>query len=176
MSQSSKKPTGRPDAMVEAGHYLFQYSGGIGGGDCLTPLGVTGVVIELPVSKYITRNRRIIFENREFIGVRIYTDAGPPPFICLHSAGTEVPFYMALSIDGLLTPAEIIAQGVELSGPLPYEIEFLADRIPQPVQVGWTARIFIQLYWGNAGYVNQNGSLPSLNSFLISKHDYDITL
>lgn len=175
MSNSGKRPTARPDAMIEAGHYLFQYAGGIGGGDCVVPLGATGAVIELPVSKYITRNRRIIFENREYGGIRIYTDAGPAGF-CSHSVGTEQSFWMALSIDGLLTDAQVVARGVELNGATPYQIEFLSDKIPQPSSDDWTARIFIQLYWGSASYINGVGAFPSLASFEVVKHDYDINL
>lgn len=181
MSGSGMQKLNRPDAMVEAGFMYFTYCGGSGAGMCLTPLGITGIALPYRVSKAITRNKRIIFENREFYGVRIYTNAGSNG-LCPNSIGSEVPFYAALSADGLMTPEQIMAQGVQLSGPTPYEIEFKENKIPQPINPGYANTIYLQLYWGNAGYLNELGEpvdtshKPTVNSFKIVKHDYEINL
>lgn len=179
MSGSGTPKLARPDAMVEAGFLYFTYCGGSGAGACLTPTGVTGVVIPYRVPKTITRNMRIIFENREYFGVRMYTDAGSNG-LCPNSIGVEQPFYLALSADGLLTDAQVIAQGVQCIGPAPYEIEFKENRIPQPKSTAWNNRIYLHVVWGNAGYINSLGDssdlshLPTENSFKIVKHDYEI--
>lgn len=179
MSDSGQLAVGRPDAMVEAAYLGFRYCGGSGGGGCIVPAGATGVVLEYRLSRNIVRNRRIIFENKEFFGVRMYTDAGATMF-CSYSLGVEVPTYMALSIDGNLTGPEVQAIGRQLSGALPYEIEFVGDEIPQPYEGAWASHIFVHLYWGSAGYINQVsdiiGPLPTNNSFRVVKHDYDIKL
>lgn len=173
MSQSGRRNVGRPDAMVEYTFYYFIYCGGSGGGDCLPTLGVPGVSLPFAMPKTIVRHNRIVFENREFFGVRIYTDGGPAAF-CDHSVGTEVPFYMYLSENYTEDGDTIMAKGVQLSGALPYEIEFLADKIPQPNKPGYTGTIYMHLWWGNSGYISSTGWLPNKNSLKITKHDYDI--
>lgn len=175
MSNSGFCPVGRPDAMLEDANYLFfVYCGGMGGGGCVFPIGVTGITYPVKIPKFITRNTKLIFENPEFSGIRIYTDAGPSGF-CDHSIGTDVPFYMALSVDGNLTPEQIMRQGVQLSGPTPYSIEFTEKKIPQPTDPAWNGNIYVQLYWGNAGYINGIGTqVPTDSSLKITKHDYEI--
>lgn len=170
---------GRPDAMVEASYLAFKYCGGSGGGTCVVPAGATGVVLTFRVPKFIVFNKRIIFENKEFFGVRFFTNAGPAG-LCSYSLGVEKPVYMALSIDGNLTDAQVMARGKVLQGALPYDIEFNAKDIPQPYEGAWADHLFVHLYWGDAGYINQSsdiiGALPTNNSFRITKHDYDIKL
>lgn len=181
MRNSGAEKQNRPDAMVEAGYLYFTYCGGMGAGFCLTPLGITGIALPFRVPKAITRNKRIIFENREFYGVRIYTNAGSNG-LCDNSIGTEVPFYAALSADGQLTGEQVMAQGVQLSGPTPYEIEFKENKIPQPSELDWQNIIWLQLYWGSAAYLNELGQptdtshKPDGSSFRIVKHDYEINL
>ena len=176
MSDSGFKKVGRPDASVEAGFMFFQYCGGSGGGGCLPLLGVTGVVLAYKMPRFIVRNRRIIFENKEFLGVRIFNDGGAAG-LCDHTLGSEVGFYMALSADGQLTDEEVQQRGVFLTGELPYDIEFLAKDIPQPaLGAEWLGYIFVHLYWGSTNYLNEGGSVPDQFSMRIKKHDYDIQL
>lgn len=174
MSDTGRENRGRPDANVEAGFLYFRYCGGSGGGDCPVPLGATKTNFIIRMPKAIVWHRRIIFENLEFLGVRIYTDAGATAF-CSHSFGTEVSWYMALSNDGVMADADIIANGIELSGALPYEIEFTQDMIPQPTEGSYSGVIYAHIYWGNSGYLNEGGTITE-NSFKIVKHDYDIVL
>lgn len=178
MSDSGRNNFGRPDAMVEAGYLRFIYCGGSGGGGCVSPMGVTSKVLEYRLQKYIVFNKRIVFENREFFGVRMYTDAGPDGLGCTHSLGSEVPFWLALSIDGNLTDAEVIARGKQVSGALPYQIEFNAKDIPQPYEGGWASHVFLHVVWGNTGYINGGNVLGTItpDAFRIVKHDYDVRL
>lgn len=176
MSDSGFQKVGRPDAGVDGGFIFFQYCGGTGSAGCLSLLGVTGVVLAYQMPRFIVRNRRIVFENKEFYGTRLYTDGGSIP-LCSHSIGTEVDFYMALSADGNLTDEEVQERGVLLSGELPYDIEFLAKDIPQPAgQANWLGYIFVHLYWGSTDLVNEGVFVPSQNSMRIKKHEYDIQL
>lgn len=174
MSNNGFCPVGRPDAMLEDATFLFfVYCGGMGGGGCVLPMGITGLTYPVKIPKFITRNTKLIFENPEFGGLRVYADAGPSGS-CANSLGVEQPFYMALSVDGLLTGAQIMAQGVQLSGALPYSIEFNELKIPQPVHPDWDGNIYVQLYWGNAGYINGAGAVPTDSTLRITKHDYEI--
>jgi hypothetical protein len=175
MSNGGRVDRGRPDAMVEAGYIFLRYCGGSGGGGCLVPLGTTKTAFLIRMPKFIVHHRRIIFENKEFEGIRIYTDAGADGFGCLHSLGVEQSWYMALSNSGVMADADIISRGIQLSGTLPYQIEFKEDKIPQPVEGGYSGVIYVHVYWGNAGYINENGAIDA-NSIKIVKHDYDITL
>lgn len=173
MSNNGRQNVGRPDAMIENSAYFFTYCGGSGGGSCVLPMGVSSVVYDIALPPTIVRNQRIVFQNREFYGVRIYANGGPSG-PCPNSLGSEVPFYMALSVDGIMTEAEVMAKGVQLSGPLPYEIEFKANKIPQPTNPAWTARIFVHLVWGDASYISSTGITPNPTSLRVVKHDYDI--
>jgi hypothetical protein len=174
MSDTGQANVGRPDANVDGGFIFYQYCGGKGGGGCLDPLGVTGIVLSYRMPRFIVRNKRIIFENKELFGVRIFSDGGATGF-CDHSTGVEQGFYMALSADGNLTDEEVQSRGKFITGALPYDIEFLAKDIPQPVQASWDGYIFVHLYWGNTSFVNEGGDIDE-NSMRIKKHDYDIQL
>lgn len=174
MSDSGQIARGRPDAQVEASYLYFRYCGGMGGGGCLDPLGTTKTAFLLRMPKFIVHHRRIILENREFFGIRIYTDGGSTGF-CAHSLGAEVSWYMALSNSDTMSDADIMSRGIQLSGALPYDIEFREDKIPQPIDGGYSGVIYVHVYWGNAGYINENGAIDQ-NSVKIVKHDYDIVL
>ena len=151
------------------------YCGGSGAGGCLFPLGVTTATIPFKIPKFIVRNKRIVFENKEYWGIRIFDDggaAGP----CDHSLGTERGFYMALSADGAMTADEIKASGHFISGALPFDIEFLAKDIPQPVDSNWDGHIYVQVAWDSPLYLNEGGGIPTEDSIRIKKHEYDIQL
>lgn len=171
---------GKPDALNVASHYLFRYCGGTGGAPCADILNTTSTVFSFRVPKLLTFNRRIIFENPEFRGIRIWNDGGAAD-LCSHStASPEHTFYVAFSDDGVMSDAEIVQKGIPLSGALPYTFEVTAERLPQPVlpnnggpNPSWNNRIYVHVYWGNAAYVNE-GSPISSNSLVIVKHDYDI--
>lgn len=176
MSDSGQKDVGRPDAKIDGGFIFYMYCGGSGGGGCITPLGVTGVVLAYRVPKFIVRNRRIIFENKEWFGIRIFTNGGSDGF-CPNTLGSEVGFYMALSADGQLTDAQVVQRGKFVSGALPYDIEFLGKDMPQPAEgANWLGYIFVHIYWGNTGYMNEGGNAITENALRIKKHDYDIQL
>lgn len=174
MSDTGQANVGRPDASVDAGFMFWQYCGGKGGGGCVNPLGVTGKVLSYRMPRFIVRNKRIIFENKELYGVRIYSDGGAAGF-CSHSLGVEQGFYMALSSDGNLTDEEVVQRGKFITGALPMDIEFLAKDIPQPVLPTWDGYIFVHLYWGNTSFVSEGDTIDE-NSMRIKKHDYDIQL
>lgn len=169
---SGRQDVGRPDASVEAGYYAFMYCGGSGGGGCNVPIGTTSTKILFRIPRFVVFNRRILFENKEFFGVRIYTDAGADGFGCPNSLGVEKPFYVALSLDGALTDAQVIAKNKQFSGALPYTMEFLAKDIPQPKQAGWVGYLYLHIVWGDATYINAGGTIGE-RSIAIIKHDYD---
>lgn len=174
-SASGHKDVGRPDANVAAGFIFHQYCGGKGGAGCLNPLGVTGVVVPYRMPRSIVRHRRLLFENKEFSGVRIFSDGGAVG-LCDHSLGSEVGFYMILSTSTTINAEQIVKQGQFLMGALSYDIEFLEKDIPQPKDLAYNGYIYVHLYWGDTGYMNEGGTIPDESSFRIKKHDYDIQL
>jgi len=174
-SDNGWRNMGRPDAGVDAGFLFMQYCGGSGAGGCLFPLGVTSASIFFRMPRVIVRNKRIVFENKEFYGVRIFDNAGSDG-LCANSLGTEKGFWIALSAYGQLTEAEVKAKGKFITGALPYDIEFLAKDIPQPVGGDWLGYIVVQLVWASTGYMNEGGGIPNQNSLRIKKHEYDIQI
>lgn len=170
---TGKLAVGRPDAQVEAGYMAFMYCGGSGGGGCLTPLGLRSTKITFRIPRFVVYNRRIIFENKEFFGVRIYSDGGADGLGCPNSLGIEKPFYVALSADGNLTDAQVVAKNKQLSGALPYTIEFLAKDIPQPKEVSWGGFLFLHIVWNDATYLNAGSNPIDERSIALIKHDYD---
>lgn len=175
-SASGHKDVGRPDANVAAGFLFHQYCGGKGGGGCVFPIGVTGIVIPHKMPRSIVRHRRLLFENKEFNGVRIYSDGGATGSGCDHSLGSEVGFYMMLSASPTIDSDAIVHEGQFLSGALPYDIEFLEKDIPQPKDLDYDGYIYVHWYWGSADYINEGGDVPDEFSMRIKKHDYDIQL
>lgn len=158
---------------------LFQICGGAGGGECLELAGVTHVIWAYRVPKFITYNRKVVFLNPEFLGVQMFTDGGPAGF-CNHSADTEVPFWVGLSASDADDPETVAKAGVELSGNLPYEIEFYADKIPQPTELAWANIIYVYVWWGDTGYINGGNVGGQISDerplFQLVKHDYDIKI
>lgn len=174
MSDGGRVSRGRPDAMVEAGFIFLRYCGGLGGGGCITPLGLTKTAFLIRMPKFIVHHRRIIFENLEFQGIRIYSDGGASGG-CPNSLGVEKNWYMALSNSDTMSDADIMSRGILLNGALPYQIEFKEDKIPQPVDGGYSGVIYVHVLWGNTTYINEGGTIDA-GSIKIVKHDYDITL
>lgn len=177
MSESPMNFKGRPKTEQEySALRLFLECGGSGGGSCIPVIGTTYVRWAFRVPKHITYNRKVIFLNPEFLGVRIYTDAGPTGF-CDHSLGTEVPFWMGLSASIAADPQTTAKAGVQLGGALPYEVEFTALKIPQPIDPAWTNIIYAYLWWGNANYLNEGSLLTDQTPTMqFIKHDYDIKI
>lgn len=160
-----------------AAHFTLFSGCGLGGnGVCLVTIDTEHKILEFKVSKYIVYNRKIVFTNPSLTGIRIYTDAGPAG-LCDHSLGTEVTWWFNISSDGNVVDVEAFAKtGVELSGVLPYEIEFTNPRLlPQPTDAAWDAKIYAYIWWGNPDYVAARGfTSEAIGSLHIAKHDYDI--
>jgi hypothetical protein len=153
---------------------LLLYCGGSGGGNCVEPLGISGVMLAYRVPKFITYNRKIVFENKEFLGIQIFTDGGPAGF-CDHSISTtEVPFWIGLTADGSEDIETAAKRGYELSGDPPYDIEFPADLCPQPTDPAWENIVYVAVYWGNPAFMS--GNVPGAiieQSLDLKKHDKD---
>lgn len=180
MSDNGRAFRGRPNTIKtnENQTVLYQYCGGSGGGAGPPQLGVTGIVLEYKVSKYIVYNRKIILNNDSIWGIRITSDL---------LGSNDVPCYIGLSDRGdrnIQTTAR--ASGLIATGALPYNIEFDERYCPQPItrppaapgpNTDWVAKVYVYLYWGNSAYYNQNadGSITT-KAFRIIKHDNDMKI
>jgi len=152
---------------------LLRYCGGGGAGFCIAPLGVTGVMLAYRVPKFITHNRKILFQNREFHGVRIFTDGGAAG-LCPNSALIEVPWHMGLTSDSGANIEATAKAGYQLSGALPYDVEFPADMCPQPIEATWGNIIYVAVFWGSGLLLNDNSTGTVITtSFDLKKHDKD---
>lgn len=174
MSQGPLNFKGTPNTDSNDTVRLLLYCGGAGGGDCSFPIGVTGIMLAYRVPKFITYNRKIVFENKEFFGIQFFNDAGAGGF-CAHSVGTtEFPFWIGLTADGSEDIETAAKRGYELSGDPPYDIEFPADKCPQPTDPAWENIVYVAVYWGSASYMTSAvNSTISEFSLDLKKHDKD---
>ena len=156
MSQSGLQFKERPNTDSKDTVRLLLYCGGGGGGGCPSTLGATGMVLPFRVPKYITYNRKIVFNNNEFFGIRIFDNAGSDGF-CPDSLGQEVSFWMGLSSDDSADIETTAKAGIQLSGALPYEIEFPANLCPQPTEATWENIVYVYIWWGNTLLLNESG-------------------
>jgi len=187
MSETTRADLAYPKSQVEAPKlYVFQLCGGSGAGGCAYPLGATSFVYPIRVPKNVVYNRSLLLRNKAG-AIDIYTDGGTDGF-CAHIAGTHVGWYIAFSDDGVLTDAEIIAQGNYFTAEAPFDIDIDGSKLPQPVLRGgganpaWQNRIYVHIYWGNATYVwadspFHSGGMTMYDGVLeVVKHNYDIKL
>lgn len=173
MTDSGLAFKGRPNTDQEETMRVIRYCGGSGGGECIPTLGATGIVLAYRVPKYITYNRKIVFHNPEFTGVRIYTDGGVAG-LCSHSLGTAQDFWIGLAADPGLDIETTAKAGLAIAAatPLPYDLEFNAQNCPQPTDPAWENIVYVYIYWGNSGFVNEGGAITT-DDLLLIKHDKD---
>lgn len=146
---------------------IFTFCGGLGGGDCVNPAGQTYVIWPFKVDKHITYIRQLTFHNPEFTGLRFYTDAGADIF-CAHNIGSEKTFYMGLSASPSDDPETVARAGTSLSGALPYDIVFNAEKCPQPSDPAWEAIVYVYVWWGDSTFVNEGSAFHDFTNPLIS--------
>lgn len=153
---------------------LFYACGGSGSTNCPTTMGVTQYVYSTRVPKFVVFNRSLIFDNGTYSpGVTIYSDGGSDAF-CSHTLSVRQDFWVALSANGVLTDAQVMARGVHVAGSNipPYNIQFDWNKIPQPKDAGWQNKIFIHIVWASTLYVTRNAMHDDI--LTLTKHDYDI--
>lgn len=184
MSESARKDSSYPKSQVEAPRFIiFKSCGGMGGGDCVYPLNDTDFVIPIRVPKHLTYNKSLLIHNPEFLGVDIFADAGASGF-CANSAGARQSWWLAFSDDGILTPSEVMARGIQISAAPPFDIEVDAKKLPQPVLEGgganpdWENRIYMHIYWGNTSFVSGSSYLLNQDERVleVTKHNYEIKI
>lgn len=153
---------------------VFRFCGGLGGGGCVIPVGSQYVIWAFKVSKHVTYNRKVVFHNPEFTGVRIYSDGGPDIF-CTNSLGSEVSFWMGLSASASADPETTAKAGVQLSGALPYDIEFSAQKCPQPTDAAWNSIIYAYLWFDSPDVINEGSTFGTIDnpSMKLVQHDND---
>lgn len=175
MSAGPQNFKGRPNTDSTDTLRILRYCGGGGGGGCPDLLGATHIIIPIRVPRYITYNRKIILNNNEFFGFRIFQDAGSDG-LCDHSYGAEQSFWMGLSADSAADPESTAKAGVELSGALPYEVEFPANKCPQPTDAAWENIVYVYVWWGDATMLNESGFSAATIAQVINESSAPITL
>ena len=152
---------------------ILNFFGGTGGTVCPYLLGVTQYIYAVKVPKFVVRNKSLTLHNPQFFGVDIFSDAGPDIF-CDHSFDARQPWWLGLSVDGVLTDGEVKAQGNMFNQAAPYDIEILENKLPQPGDAGWVNKIYIHIVWDSGLYIN--GGEMKDNILEIAKYDYDIKI
>lgn len=178
MGQSDIQKQGYPKSTLKRDWEIYLFcSGGRGGGACATVTGTTSIKFSVDVNPFDVYNQSLLIQNPESTPVRFYTDAGSDGFGCSHTFGNEVSWYLGFSDDGNLTDGQIIAQNNIFSGAPPYNIEILANKLPQPTAANWQNKIWLHIYWGNPAYVT-GMDMPSISNnkqyLKILKHNFEV--
>jgi len=146
-------PGGFPKPIIKSDYEYRLYCGGKGGGGCPVLVGVDRTTWAIENDPFAVRNRLLVLKDdgtKQF-----YKDAGPTAF-CDHSEGEKQPFWVAVSVDGVLTVDEIKAQnvqgGLQAYGTTQF-YEFDDTLLPQPSDAGYAGVTYVTVYWGDANYV-----------------------
>lgn len=181
MSERGRNDAAYPRSEISDTPYqILKFCGGLGGGGCAILLSATQFVYPIRVPKFLTFNRSLLLANKEFIGVDIYTDAGPDGFFCTHTLGSRVGWWLGFSDTGVLTDLEVKAQDIPITGAPPHEILVNWNKLPQPILQGgginpdWENRIYVHIVWDSALYVSATELYEGILS--VTKHDYDLKI
>lgn len=154
---------GKPKPINKRDYELVFYCGGMGGGTCYTKTNVDRYTWYVENDPEAVVNRYLALED---LGqFELFTDGGQTPTTfddpACRNAGTPVPLYVGVSVDGNPDAADIIAQNVITGFGIPALIEFDEKYLPQPTNPLYEGRTYITVYWGNVNYV-QIGSFFGL--------------
>lgn len=194
MSESGQLENARPTTFKDNGlgnqFDTHLYCGGGGAGFFPPPMGIRGIVLEYRVSKLIVRNMRLVLRNTFSFGVAMYRDpAGTIPadvFVGLADRNDYSIEPIARSSGLKLDDGDL-----DLDTLLDFDVE---RKIPQPFEFpddgggpnpNWSSKIFVYLWWGDAGYYNYGNPTAQVGqpdgsksivpaSFNIDKHDNEI--
>lgn len=176
MGASDIEQAGYPKSQQKKDFTVYLYCGGSGGGDCAQIQNKTQVRFGIELNPYIVSNDSITFRNPDFFGVVLYTDNGPSGF-CDHSysLGNEQDWYLGFSNDGVLTDAEVIAQGlIQTAGAPPFDIEVSRNKLPQPTDSDWSGILYVHIAWLNPLFVSDQIYIDDVQYLRVSQHNYQV--
>lgn len=177
MGTSDTKKQGYPKSQQKKDFTVYLFCGGSGGGGCAQVQNNTQVRFGIELNPYITSNDSITFRNPEFFGVVLYPNAGPDGFGCTdtYDLGTEVDWYLGFSNDGVLTDAEVIAQGlVQDAGAPPFDIEVSRNKLPQPTDSDWSGILYVHMVWLDPLYVSDQIYADDVQYLRVTQHNYQV--
>lgn len=177
MGASDSRQVGYPKSQQKKDWTIFQYCGGGGAGQCAQVQGITQVRFGIELNPYIVRQDSILLRNPEFFGIVLYPDAGPDGFLCDHSyvLGTEVDWYLGFSNDGVLTDAEVRAQGLlQTAGAPPFDIEVNRPKLPQPTDSDWSGILYVHMHWASSLYVSDQVYEDDVQYLRVVQHNYQV--
>lgn len=142
---------GRAKPINKRDYDLKFYCGGMGGGTCYVQTGVDRYTWYVENDPEAVLNRYLALED---LGqFELFEDGGQTPTTgddpACRNAGSAVPLYVGVSADGLISGADIIAQGVITGFGIPALIEFDEKWLPQPTDANYEGRTYVTVYWGD---------------------------
>lgn len=174
MGASDTARKGYPKSLQKRDFSVYYFCGGGGAGACPVTQGKTQVRYGVELDPFIVSNDSLLLRNPEFGGIALYTDLGPDAF-CSKSYNINDPedWYLGFSNDGVLTDAEVIAQGNRQSGlVIPYDIEIAGTKLPQPTDSDWSGTLYIHIAWTNANFISDEIYIDDVQYLKIVKHNY----
>lgn len=177
MGAQDTQQVGYPKSLLKKDWSIFRYCGGGGAGNCAQPQGKTQVRFGIDLNPFIVRQDSILLRNPEFFGIVLYPDAGPDGFGCTSSyvLGTEKSWYLGFSNDGVLTDAEVRAQGLlQTTGAPPFDIEVGRSKLPQPTDADWSGILYVHMHWTNSTYVSDQIYLDDVQYLRVVQHNYQV--
>lgn len=143
---------GKPKPINKQDYEFYMYCGGMGGGDCFMPIGTDRFTWYVENDPEAVVNRYLsLFDTGRF---SVHEDDGPAFFPSCRFAGPPVPIYVAVSVDGNITPARIMAQNMITGFGVPAVLEFDEKWLPQPTDPRYHGRTYVTVYWGNPLHVS----------------------
>lgn len=173
MGQHDIVRPGYPRSNTKRDWTVIPYCGGSGAGTCGILQTATSVKYPIDINPFCVYNRKLVLNSSgEFA---IYIDGGPDGSGC-EILGAEVQTYLGLSVDGVLTDAQIMAQNIPLpkASTAPYDLAILASKLPQPTNASWANKIWIHLYWGSTAYIGAEVFANNIQYLRVVKHDFDV--
>lgn len=176
MGASDIEQRGYPKSQQKKDFTVYLYCGGSGGGGCAVVQNKTQVRFGIEMNPHIVSNDSITLRNPEASGFAVYPDAGvsggcPNSYVL----GTEADWYLGFSNDGVLTDAEVIAQGLlQTETAPPFDIDVSRNKLPQPTDSDWSGIMYVHICWANSLYVSDQLYLNDIQYLRVSQHNYQV--
>ena len=177
MGASDTEQKGYPKSLQKRDWTIYLYCGGSGGGGCPYVQNKTQVRFGIDLNPFIVSNDSITLRNPEFGGFVVYPNLGSDGF-CPDSfvLGAEAGWYLGFSNDGVMTDAEVIAQGLFQAAHItpPYDIQVSKNKLPQPTDSDWSGTLYIHIVWTNPSYIADELYLDDIQYLRVVQHNYQV--
>lgn len=176
MGASDTQAKGYPKSLQKRDWTIYLYCGGSGGGGCPYVQNKTQVRYGIDLNPFIVSNDSITLRNPDFAGIVLYSNNGSDGFCPdSYTLGQEKSWYLGFSNTGVLTDAQVIAQGLlQTAGAPPFDIEVSKNKLPQPTDADWTGTLYVHIVWTNSLYISDQLYVDDIQYLRVVQHNYQV--